>query len=203
MKTKNTLLTLASVGALMVVSTASTFANETTTSTNATVTTSTTVAAAPVVSLQKLTKPEREALRSTIKKNFATISANWQMFHTDEGYLRTYLKTDLSKADKKAFKVAHKKYQADARATYNAKIKDLKARYTDTNIDTAALKTELYALVDSQMASFTTTFTPYIATDKTAAFAKFVTSRTTTMKANIDLRIVSITNRLILKNSHK
>lgn len=148
-------------------------------------------------------KVVRMEMRSNIQKNLDMIAMNWKNFHMEDSYLRAYIRTDLTKTEKQKFKTDLKTFRDTSRAAFVAKMKDLKTQYSTTTPDLAAIKADIYATIDIQMTGLKAVAAPYVATDKSAAFDKFITDRTTMMKSNADLRIQNTQIRTTLKQLYK
>ncbi|MFZ4461228.1 MAG: hypothetical protein ACOYN2_01425 [Patescibacteria group bacterium] len=206
MNTRNTLAALLVAGSAVLVTTAVTFADEH--EMRSDVCSASTCMRMHTMSAtggttENSRKEVRMEMRSVIHSNLDTIASNWKNFHMEDSYLKTYIRTDLTKTEKQKLKADLKTYRDTSRAAFVAKMKDLKTQYSTTTPDLTAIKADIYTAIDTQMTGLKTVVAPYLATDKSAAFDKFITDRTATMKSNADLRLQNIQTRTTLKQSRK
>lgn len=134
-------------------------------------------------------KPKLDEAKNMFSGNRATIHANWSWVRDEFGYLRTYLKTDLTAEEKQSILSWHK-----------IKMEEIKLILSGMNL-------ENYTWVKAQLldlhAKAFDALLPYIATDKIEAYNAYKVKALETIWKNLDLRIQNYLSRNELRNQHK
>lgn len=134
-------------------------------------------------------KPKFEEAKNMFSWNRAAIHANWSWVRDEFGYLRTYLKTDLTVEQKQSILSWHK-----------IKMEEIKLILSGMNL-------ENYTWVKAQLmdlhAKAFDALLPYIAEDKIDAYNAYKAKAIEMIWKNLDLRIKNFSARKEFMNQHK
>lgn len=134
-------------------------------------------------------KPKFDEAKNIYSGNRASIHANWSWVRDEFGYLRTYLKTDLTDEEKQSILSGHK-----------IKMENIKVILSGLNLENYTwVKAEL---LDLHSAAFDALL-PYIAEDKLEDYNAYIVKALETIWKNLDLRIQNYLARYELRNEHK
>jgi len=129
-------------------------------------------------------------VRANIHENKQEIWVNWEIFHSEWGFIWDYLKSDITTGERAEVRTLIEAHAKEVRTT----IADQRKRIQDQiksgsgSVDWTWVTAELQASLKTIQDKYVEAILPYVDSAKQEDFKKFIEAREATVQANVEYR---------------